>query len=73
MENGAVMKMRNLKELPRLISDGARVGWSFHRRIGEYAFDDVYFTHATIDWFDSYKSYLQNWYFKASDRKERCI
>ena len=58
-----------LKRTSEINPDGARVGWSFHRRIGEYG-DDVYFTHATIDWFDSYKSYLQNWYFKASDRKK---
>ncbi|HCQ23653.1 MAG TPA: hypothetical protein DIT52_00470 [Flavobacteriaceae bacterium] len=58
-----------LKRTAKIPANSARVGWSFHRRIGEYG-DDILFTHLTIDWFDSYKSYLQNWYFEAQDRQE---
>ena len=43
-----------------------KVGWNFHRRIGEYG-SDVYFTHATIDWYDSYKNYLSGWFGDSSD------
>ena len=50
----------------KIENNSTRIGWNFHRRIGEYG-NDVYFTHATIDWFDSYKDYLKGWYSEPAD------
>ena len=55
-----------IKRTKSINNNSTRVGWNFHRRIGEYG-NDVYFTHATIDWFDSYKDYLKGWYGEWSD------
>ena len=55
-----------IKRTKSISAESPKAGWNFHRRIGEYG-NDVYFTHATIDWFDSYKDYLKGWYGKRSD------
>ena len=55
-----------IKRTKSLSDNSNKVGWNFHRRIGEYG-NDIYFTHATIDWFDSYKDYLSGWFGEWSD------
>ena len=42
------------------ISDNdLRVGWNFHRRLDDYG-SDTYFSHITIDWYDTYRDYLKS-------------
>ena len=55
-----------IKRTKSISNNSNKVGWNFHRRIGEYG-SDVYFTHATIDWYDSYKNYLSAWFGESSD------
>ena len=55
-----------IKRTKSINNNSNKVGWNFHRRIGEYG-NDIYFTHATIDWFDSYKDYLSGWLGEWSD------
>lgn len=38
--------------------DDIRVGWNFHRRLDDYG-SDTYFSHVTIDWYNSYRDYLR--------------
>ena len=35
-----------------------RVGWTFHRRLDNYG-TDIYYTHTTIDWFNSYPDFIR--------------
>ena len=55
-----------IKRTKSINNNSNKVGWNFNRRIGEYG-NDIYFTHATIDWFDSYKDYLSGWFGEWSD------
>ena len=43
----------------KISENDLRVGWNFHRRIDDYG-SDIYFSHITIDWYDTYRDYLKS-------------
>tara|TARA_B100000683_G_C12441908_1_gene536480 strand:- start:672 stop:1388 length:717 start_codon:yes stop_codon:yes gene_type:complete len=43
----------------KIDKDDIRVGWNFHRRLDDFG-SDTYFSHVTIDWYDSYRDYLKS-------------
>ncbi len=42
----------------KISENDLRVGWNFHRRLDDYG-SDTYFSHITIDWYDTYRDYLK--------------
>lgn len=53
----------------KIDKDDLRVGWNFHRRLDDYG-SDTYFSHVTIDWYDSYRDYLKTSMGDLSDNAD---
>lgn len=53
----------------KMSENDLRVGWNFHRRLDDYG-SDTYFSHITIDWYDTYRDYLKSNMGDVSDSKD---
>ena len=64
------MKVHNLKDYntyekleinntKKIAKQDSRVGWTLHRRLDNLG-SDVYYTHTTIDWYNSWKDFIKS-------------
>jgi len=50
------LEINNTKKIPK---QDSRVGWTLHRRLDNLG-TDVYYTHTTIDWYNSWKDFIKS-------------